>query len=146
MIGGNNMKFLQRLFPKEKKEHAWPAGYLYNPSSYKLLPHAETPANANLDGPFYVTTQCILCGLPSETAPKNIGYHPDCDSPSNCRLFKQPENLSELTLVLEAMAHSCVEGIRYRGTDSVILDRLRELNMAHLADSLQTEIKPVRPE
>jgi hypothetical protein len=95
--------------------------------------------HANVTGPFYVTDQCIICALPVETAPKNIQWHfearsPDC--PRSCRVIKQPETDEELRLVIEAMLGSCVEAIRYRGTDPAVLKRLKELGAKHLCDAL----------
>jgi hypothetical protein len=114
-----------------------PTGFSdYHPELDLLVPPREEIAAANLSGPFYVTTQCIICGLPPETAPQNISYHPDCENPSNCRLFKQPTSGAELEQVFEAMKHSCVEAIRYRGTNPAILAHLKKSGMAHLCDAL----------
>ena len=108
----------------------------YHPEHDLLVPAKEEVDPANLPGPFYVTTQCIICGLPPETAPQNIAYHPNCENPSTCRFFKQPTSADELQLVFEAMAGSCVEAIRYRGTNPAILAHLKKLGLARLCDAL----------
>jgi hypothetical protein len=93
-------------------------------------------------GPFYVVKDlCILCALPVQTAPQNIAWDEgECccqgHGPDHCRIRRQPESEQELTAVLEAMAGSCVEAIRYCGTDPAILQRLRQDGGAHLCDAL----------
>ena len=92
-------------------------------------------------GPFYVVKdQCIICGLPPEVAPTCIKFKEDrgdLGCPHYCHVYKQPETSEEYEMMFEAMAGSCVEAIRYCGTDSHILNQLKELGMAHLCDALQ---------
>lgn len=95
-------------------------------------------------GPFYVVKdQCIICGLPPEKAPANISWSHQkirrgCkDCPSHCRIERQPETREELTQVIEAARTSCVEAIRYCGTDPEILAQFRELAIARLCDALR---------
>lgn len=108
----------------------------YQSSKDRLVEAREEIDPANVPGPFYVTTQCIICGLPPETAPKSISYDCDCKGPKTCRFFKQPETQEELDRVLEAMWGSCVEAVRYRGTDPEILRQIEEKGLSHLADAL----------
>src|SRR6266516_4184580 len=90
----------------------------------------------SVPGPFYVVKdQCIICGLPPQTAPKNISwshltFKRGCEEcPSHCRIERQPETSEELAQVIEAARTSCVEAIRYCGTDPKILVRFRELGI-----------------
>ena len=105
----------------------------------KVVPHREKPYEASIEGPFYVSDWCLICALPVETAPANIQWHftKNCgDCPSSCHIAKQPETDEELAAVLEAMCHSCVEAIRYRGTDPKVLQTLRDRGMKRLCDAL----------
>jgi hypothetical protein len=98
----------------------------------------------NAPGPFYVVKdQCILCALPPETAPANITWSREtfqraCGEtcPTHCRIEKQPETAEELAAVIEAARGSCVEAIRYCGTDPEILARFREHGLEKLCDAL----------
>lgn len=98
-------------------------------------------------GPFYVKKdQCIICGLPPETAPDNIKWSRDtfkfgCDDcPTHCRVERQPETNEEIEAVIEAACGSCVEAVRYCGTDPAILARFRELGYERLCDSLVSRV------
>lgn len=111
---------------------------MYNYKEDKLVDRKYPSYARNVDGPFYVSDQCILCSLPVETAPKNIMY--DCAAdcigcPESCFVAKQPENNEELDMVLEALEGSETENIRYCGTDPKVLKRL-EKNYSHLCDAL----------
>jgi hypothetical protein len=97
-------------------------------------------------GPFYVEKdQCITCSVPVVTAPQNITwsehtFRRGCeDCPRHCRVEKQPETQEELDSVIEAARLSCVEAIRYCGTDPAILQRFRDLGLARLCDALKTK-------
>jgi hypothetical protein len=98
----------------------------------------------NAPGPFYVIKgQCIICGLPPETAPKSITWSAetfrfnDCmDCPTHCRIERQPATEEELAAVIEAASGSCVEAIRYCGTDPEILSRFRAEGLERLCDAL----------
>ena len=91
----------------------------------------------NPPGPFYVIRdQCVACGLPPECAPSNITWH-GCDACSNhCRVERQPKTESELDQVIESALGSCIEAIRYCGTDPEILQRFREADLERLCDVL----------
>ena len=108
----------------------------YDPVRDQLVDARYEMDPSNVIGPFYVTTNCIICGLPPETAPENISFHHDCKGPNTCRFFKQPENQKELDLVFEAMAGSCVEAVRYRGTNKEILKQIKGRGLSRLADAL----------
>ncbi|MDB6149834.1 MAG: hypothetical protein JWQ44_1282, partial [Chthoniobacter sp.] len=91
-------------------------------------------------GPFYVVSdQCIICDLPPETAPSSIRFHftANCgDCPHYCYVYKQPETREELDRIIEAARRSCVEAIRYCGTDPYVLQRLSVAGYARLCDAL----------
>jgi hypothetical protein len=46
--------------------------------------------------------------------------------PTHCRIERQPTTEQELAQVIEAACNSCVEAIRYCGTDPKIIVRFRE--------------------
>jgi len=97
----------------------------------------------NAPGPFYVIKDhCILCALPPETAPENITWDAEfqrggCTGcPNHCRVERQPQTPDEVALVIEATCGSCVEALRYCGTDPEILARFREQGLERLCDAL----------
>jgi hypothetical protein len=105
--------------------------------------HDREPDNA--PGPFYVVKDvCILCALPVETAPRNITWTAEVmergsnlgTCPTHCRIERQPETEEELARVIEAAEHSCVEAIRYCGTDPSILSHFRARGLERLCDAL----------
>ena len=97
----------------------------------------------NAPGPFYVIKdRCILCALPPETAPQNITWDTEshganCAScPDHCRVARQPQTPDEVARVIAAAGGSCVEAIRYCGTDPEILARFRAEGLERLCDAL----------
>ena len=99
----------------------------------------------NAPGAFYVVKDvCIICAFPVECAPLNITWSAErmdrgCGlgtCPTHCRVQKQPETPEELALILEAAEGSCVEAIRYCGTDPAILARFRARRLERLCDAL----------
>jgi Na+-translocating ferredoxin:NAD+ oxidoreductase RNF subunit RnfB len=97
----------------------------------------------SVPGPFYVIKgHCILCALPPETAPRNITWDEQFERsgcvgcPNHCRIERQPQTSEELERVIEAACGSCVEAIRYCGTDAKILARFRELGYERLCDAI----------
>ena len=98
----------------------------------------------SVPGPFYVIRhQCIICGLPPETAPQSITWSEETfrfndrlDCPTHCRIERQPETDAEIAAAIEAACGSCVEAIRYCGTDLKILARFRELGYERLCDAI----------
>lgn len=99
----------------------------------------------SVPGPFYVKKgTCMLCALPPETAPINITWSKETfrcsngdDCPTHCRIERQPETEAELDRVIEAACGSCVEAIRYCGTDVKILARFKKNGCEHLCDAIQ---------
>jgi hypothetical protein len=97
----------------------------------------------SVPGPFYVVKDiCLLCELPPEIAPENIQWDEKfqrggCSGcPNHCRVARQPETPEEAERLIEAALGSCVEAIRYCGTDPVILDRFRKQGGERLCDAL----------
>lgn len=97
----------------------------------------------SIPGPFYVAADtCIVCALPPETAPANITWDDSfqrggCEGcPNHCRVSKQPETDEELELMIEATWGSCVQAIRYCGTDEYTLKRFQEMGIPEICDSL----------
>jgi len=72
---------------------------------------------------FYVDCEtCLLCDAPRSEAPDLM----DQDD-SNCFFTRQPSTPEEVERACSAVAVSCVEGVRYRGSDKTILRRLYDL-------------------
>jgi hypothetical protein len=97
----------------------------------------------NSPGPFYVVKdQCIHCALPPETAPDSITWdaqfqHGGCvGRPNHCRVERQPQTTEELELVIDAACGSCVEAIRYCGTDPQIIETFRQRGLERLCDAV----------
>jgi len=97
----------------------------------------------SVPGSFYVVRhKCIICAFPTEIAPQNISWGKETfkrgceDCPTHCRIEKQPETPEELAQVIEAAEGSCVEAIRYCGTDLEILAKFKELGYERLCDAL----------
>lgn len=62
----------------------------------------------NVQGKFYVDSQCILCSLCHEVAPANFK---ESDAGDHDFVFKQPTTEEEEKLCLEAMQQCPVEAI-----------------------------------
>lgn len=101
-----------------------------------VVPKFEREKDA-VEGPFYVVKgQCIACELPCDTAPQNITFNkPEAgDSNLHCRVVKQPETQKELDMMIEAAEGSCIEAIRYCGSDQYTIDRFKKSGNIHLCD------------
>ena len=62
----------------------------------------------NVDGKFYVDTECIFCNLCIDAAPNNFAESEDGD---HDYVYKQPENDEELDQCYEALEVCPVEAI-----------------------------------
>ena len=62
----------------------------------------------NVDGPFYVDTQCILCHLCSDIAPDYFAVSEDGD---HDYVWKQPETDKGIVICLDALEQCPVEAI-----------------------------------
>src|SRR5215213_5006329 len=80
----------------------------------------------NSQGDFYVENGvCITCGAPEAEAPDLI-EHSKIEY-GHCYFKKQPETEDEIERAINAIAVSCISGLRYGGTDEKILKRLYEI-------------------
>ena len=67
----------------------------------------EDKYEVNVEGKFYVDTECIDCNLCRETAPNNFTNHEDGYS----YVYKQPDNSSDADLCADALDECPVEAI-----------------------------------
>lgn len=80
----------------------------------------------NSQGDFYVENGvCITCGAPEAEAPDLI-EHSKIEY-GHCYFKKQPKTEDEIERAINAIAVSCISGLRYGGTDEKILRRLYEI-------------------
>ena len=113
----------------------------------RLVQPLFEPGPDNADGAFYVVKDaCMLCALPVETATSSMSWN-RCPKTREegedfrslrCRVHKQPETEEELRAMVDAAIGSCVQAIRYRGTDARILALFREAKLEVLCDALCT--------
>ena len=113
------------------------------------------PFVANANTPFYVSEGCILCNAPETTAPDLIAtakedgeLSKDSDTDYSCFIKRQPSSKDEIELIAEAMQSSCVECLRYRGTNADVIEILSNNDCKHLCDAIhecQAEEKTKRP-
>lgn len=87
----------------------------------------------NSQGDFYVENQvCISCGAPESVAPDLI-EHSKLEY-GHCYFKKQPQAQDEIDRAINAVAVSCISGLRYGGKDEKILKRLHEIGEAQQCD------------
>ena len=87
----------------------------------------------NSQGDFYVQNQvCITCGAPEAEAPDLI-EHSKLEY-GHCYFKKQPRTKDEIGRAINAIAVSCIAGLRYGGKDEEILKRLYEIGEAEQCD------------
>jgi len=87
---------------------------------------------------FYVESDCCLaCGVPHSAAPDLFGWSDDV-----CFVARQPESEAETAQMIEALASSEADCIRYAGRDEGILRRIAELDMAHVCDEAAAQQLP----
>jgi hypothetical protein len=110
----------------------------------RLVPPLHEREDDAAPGPFYVVKrQCLICDFPNQMAEGNFSWDDafqkgGCTGcPNHCRVEKQPETPEELAQVIEAALGSCVEAIRYCGTDPEVLAKFGAEGKAHLCDALQ---------
>ena len=103
-------------------------------SFFKKSKH-KTPDrySQNAQGDFYVEGGvCITCGAPQAEAPDLID-HSKLDF-GHCYFKKQPETEDEIERAINAIAVSCISGLRYGGTDEEIIKRLYAIEAADQCD------------
>jgi hypothetical protein len=80
----------------------------------------------NAPGDFYsMDGVCITCGAPEAEAPDLIAHSPS--GWGHCHFKRQPQTPEEVERAINAVAVSCIAGLRYGGTDEKIIKRLHEL-------------------
>lgn len=75
---------------------------------------------------------CTSCGAPEAEAPDLID-HSQADY-GHCYFKKQPETEEEIERAINAIAVSCIGGLRYGGTNEKILKQLYEMGEADQCD------------
>lgn len=98
------------------------------------MPEESLYKQLNQDkGDFYVMSDdCIVCGAPEAEAPDLIDHSKL--KYSVCYFKKQPETPEEVQQAVNAMSVSCIEALRYRGTNETILKQLYEMGLERLCD------------
>jgi hypothetical protein len=87
----------------------------------------------NSQGDFYVQDQvCISCGAPEAQAPDLIEHSKL--KYGHCYFKKQPQAQDEIDRAIDAIAVSCISGLRYGGKDEKILKRLYEIGEEEQCD------------
>lgn len=88
---------------------------------------SDRPHLMNAAGPFYVVdTECITCGYPHVLAPDLMGWEMNSEGRvAHCYFRKQPETSREIEQAVNAVNGSCCGALRYSGTDSEIIQRIR---------------------
>lgn len=97
--------------------------------------HHEAPARhpENVPGDFYVENEvCTACGAPEAEAPDLI-EHSKFEY-GHCYFKKQPRTPDEVERAINAIAVSCIAGIRYGGKNEEILRQLYEMGEAAQCD------------
>lgn len=107
------------------------------------MPNPPYPKNA--PGDFYVEDRCCTaCEAPLPEAPDMVVQ--DLDGPyPHCYFRRQPKTPEDIEEAISALQVSCVEALRYAGTDPKILTRLRDLGLTHLCDQPLDPSKEVPP-
>lgn len=92
-------------------------------------------------GDFYAENgSCTACGAPQAEAP-NLIEHAKEDN--HCYFRRQPVTETDIDQAIAAMMVSCVDALRYGGTDEKIIRRLYENGMAELCDHKPQQIYSV---
>jgi len=91
----------------------------------------DKPYELNVVGDFYVIPECCtLCGVPWSLAPDLFDY-----SDQHCWVARQPKNSAELDQMLRVIESQELGCIRYAGSDSRILARLRAAGEGRQCDA-----------
>jgi len=95
------------------------------------------PCPGNAPGPFYVVRgECLACWAAVDQAPELMDGDGEPPSPYHCRFHRQPRTEEEVGQALDAIAVCCTLGVRYAGTDKLILDRLASAHHFQWSDVL----------
>jgi hypothetical protein len=103
-------------------------------SFFKKSNHTTTDRySENSQGDFYVEDGvCTSCGAPQAEAPDLIGHSKSYYG--HCYFKKQPQTDGEIERAINAIAVSCISGLRYGGTNEKILKRLYEIGEGEQCD------------
>jgi hypothetical protein len=92
----------------------------------------------NAPGDFYVMQGCCLqCGAPQAAAPDLIAFSDDRQDDNtvvHCYFKRQPVTAAEVDQSIEAMRVSCIEALRYSGSDADIVKKLQKLKLGRQID------------
>lgn len=97
----------------------------------KIGPHPK-----NAPGGFYVeNTECTSCGWPHHVAPELMAWDIDSEGrPYHCYFHKQPETALELIHAVKAIEGSCCGAVRYAGSDTETIQKLRDAGCGDAID------------
>ena len=80
----------------------------------------------NAPGPFYTAEgQCMMCGAPEAEAPDLMAFD---EARGTCYFRRQPATPEETVRAVHAVAVACCDGVRYAGSDPMILQELQRLD------------------
>jgi hypothetical protein len=100
----------------------------------------QPPHPDNAPGDFYVECDCcISCEAPYHEAPDLMGRPGSSSRNYGCYFRKQPETPEEVERACDAVMVSCVEAVRYKGSDRNVLRRLYERGAYASCDVSPTE-------
>lgn len=92
------------------------------------------PYKLNAEGDFYVEDgHCISCTIPHFESPNLIGE--DYTAGYHCYFKKQPETAEEIEDAINAMNVSCCASLRYKGTDSIVINKIIEVGLHEQVDN-----------
>ncbi len=87
-------------------------------------------------GDFYVVDgDCASCGAPEAAAPTLIAHQQE-EYGGHCYFKRQPETPQEIDQAINAVAVSCVSGLRYRGKNEKIIQKLYEIGEKNQCDTV----------
>ena len=100
----------------------------------KSKPVIPARYSENSQGDFYVENGvCTSCGAPQVEAPDLIEH--SALEYGHCYFKKQPQTEGEIERAINAIAVSCISGLRYGGTNEKILKRLYEIGESEQCDN-----------
>jgi hypothetical protein len=98
----------------------------------------------NSRGDFYVVRdQCVTCLMPATEAPDLMGF--DEESDSGCYFKRQPANAIELDQAVYAIQVACCGALRYGGSSSSVIQKLKDLGEANQCDAVMPYKYPEPP-
>ena len=105
------------------------------------MPDTERHPN-NAPGDFYVERDCcIACEAPCYEAPELMGRPYSTTEDDGCFFARQPHTEEEVENACSAVIVSCVEAVRYSGSDPPILRRLYDNASFASCDVIQTPLE-----